>query len=251
MSRTTISLATILLCASCAAAEDNGIHGDAGTDSVQDGHEVPGDTAVDTGWDTDAVADTVPDTEVPPDTSTDPDATDTSVDPDATDTYTDPDVDPDTSVDIPTDGWVPCPICLRSMAPACTSNVAVVGHYVGGTKTICIMDGDGSAIRLALMSYDVTNWELAGALYRLPEVHVYGHDGIGTITAPGVTVHTYGPGGTCDPYTYASSMGDCDAHTGWTSCIFGGIPPSDVCHMESGIASECNYPTYTCLAIDP
>lgn len=240
----------VLAGAACASAGEE-IWYDGSTDtSGEDTHDTAGPDladahdAADPG--TDTGADPLPEPYDAPDGSPDPTA-----DP-GEDLEDEPDAASDPSSDAVTDASTTCPgSCTASPVTSCSSDVAVVGHYVGGTKTVCIEAGDGSAIRLALMSYEVTNWTLAGAVHRVSALDVYGHDGIGTLSGTsGIPTTTHGTGGTCNPYSYAGSMGDCPAHTGWTGCIYG-VPATSVCHMEIGLSSECSYPSYSCLSINP
>jgi hypothetical protein len=102
------------------------------------------------------------------------------------------------------------------------------------------------------MAYEVTEWALAGAVCRVSQLQIYGYDGVGTVVGnddipTDIQIASDGP---CDPYTYADSMGDCEAHTGYAGCVFG-ADASNVCHMELGLVSECSYPDYGCLRITP
>lgn len=145
-----------------------------------------------------------------------------------------------------------CPGCTVSPAPVCMSTAVVVGHYEGGNKTVCIAAGDGSSFDLALMSYDPTNWTLVGAINRVTKIQVYSYDPGTTIQGNGAIPTSLQTGGNvpANPYNYAMSMGDCPAHTGYTGAVFG-VPQAEVCHMESGLAGQCSYPGYACLAISP
>jgi hypothetical protein len=127
-----------------------------------------------------------------------------------------------------------------------------VGHYEGGDRTVCIEPGDVSSFKLALMSYEITSWTLSGETARVEELVVYGYDGVGVVSGnDGIpTMIQEGFSAGCNPYDYASSMGDCPAHTGYTGCVFG-VDQDQVCHMEIGLSSECSYPDFGCLSIDP
>ena len=145
-----------------------------------------------------------------------------------------------------------CTGCTVSPAGPCTSDVVVVGHYEGGTRTICIAPGDGSPFQLALMSYEATAWVLGGATYRVSQIQVYGLDPGGSISGNGAIPTAIQTGGSvpADPYDYAMSMGDCPAHTGYAGAVFGVLQAS-VCHEEQGLPDACGYPAYACLQIDP
>jgi hypothetical protein len=203
-----------------------------------DGQPGDSDAGTDTDGNTDADGDI--DTDVDGDTDTDADT--------GFDTGTDADIDTGPDTETESD----CLGCTASPVDSCGSDAVVVGHYNEGDRTVCVEQGDSSSFSLALMSYEVSNWTLSGATWRIDELAVFGYDGIGTITGndgiPTTTQVSWG--GECYPYDYASSMGDCPAHTGWAGCMFG-VAQSDVCHMEIGLASECSYPSYTCLAIAP
>ena len=167
-----------------------------------------------------------------------------------TDADSDSDTDSDTGTD--TDSSGDCIACTTSPAGSCAYNVIAVGHYQGGNRTVCIETGDGSSFSLALLSYEVTNWTVIGATSRISEIAVYGYDGIGTISGNGgITTTTWlGSSAGCDPYSYASTMSDCNAHLGFASCVFS-VSLSNVCHMEIGLPNACGYPSYSCLGIDP
>lgn len=145
-----------------------------------------------------------------------------------------------------------CAGCVASLAPACGSSAVVVGHYEGGGKTICIAQGDGSTFDLALMSYDPTSWSLTGAVNRINKIQIYSFDPGTTIQGNGAIPTSLQTGGSvpANPYSYAMSMGDCPAHTGYAGAVFG-VPQADVCHMEAGLPDACSYPGYACLSISP
>lgn len=142
--------------------------------------------------------------------------------------------------------------CVPSPVAGCAGDVVVVGHYQGGNRTVCVSQGDGTPFSLALMSYETTNWSIGGATARVTALQVYSVDALGTITGNGGIPTQTQQGGAvpADPYDYAQSMGECAAHTGYAGAVFGETQ-GNVCHMETGLASECSYPAYTCLSISP
>ncbi len=141
--------------------------------------------------------------------------------------------------------------CTVSPVTGCASGVVVIGHYGGGARTIDIAAGSTS-FKLALLSYDPTSWTLTGATTRVSSLQIFTYDAGTTIagnTGISTTIQT-GPTGTCSPYTYAGSMGECPAHTGWAGCKFS-VAGTSACHMEVGLTGACSYPTYSCLRIAP
>ncbi len=146
----------------------------------------------------------------------------------------------------------PCPGCTQATVGACASGVVTVGHYEGGSRTICIAQGNGTGFDLARMSYDASNWTLTGAVGRIKNLQVYSYDPATTVAGnAGVPTGIQIRGGSpADPYAYAQSMGDCPAHTGYAGAVFG-VPQANVCHEETGLPGACSYPSYTCLAISP
>jgi hypothetical protein len=146
---------------------------------------------------------------------------------------------------------VDCTGCTPAVAPACGSTAVVVGHYSGGPRTVCIQPGGGT-FDLALMSYETTQWTLAGDVARVAQLQIYSFDAFGSITGNGGIPTAIQMGGSvpADPYDYSMSMGDCPAHTGYTGAVFGEAQ-ANVCHMEMGLPSQCSSPTYSCLLIDP
>src|SRR4051812_24091846 len=116
-----------------------------------------------------------------------------------------------------------CAGCTASLVGPCASGVAVVGHYAGGARTVCIEQGDNSPFELALMSYETTNWTLSGATGRITKIQVYTYDPAGSITGnAGIpTMVQVGGAIPANPYNYAMSMGDCPAHTGYAGAVFG------------------------------
>lgn len=145
-----------------------------------------------------------------------------------------------------------CAGCTLSPAPACGSNVAVVGHYDGGSRTICIAKGDGTPFELALLSYDPTTWTLVGEVSRVTSLQVYSYEPGTTVQGAGAVPTNIQISGSspADPYDYSMSLGDCPAHTGYAGAVFG-APQAEVCHMETGLPGACSGPDYTCLAITP
>jgi hypothetical protein len=135
----------------------------------------------------------------------------------------------------------------RSDSPttSCGSNVAVVGQYSGGDRTVCIDQGDKAPFQLALLSYSAAAWVLTGAVDRVSAVQVYSYDNGTTCESFGAPVHIQISGSSpANPYSYGSSMGQCATHTGYAGAVFG-VDQSAVCHMNCGLSG------YTCLQIDP
>lgn len=147
---------------------------------------------------------------------------------------------------------VDCGGCTPSPVGSCASDVVVVGHYEGGTRTVCVEAGDGTPFELALMSYETTEWQLGGEIGRISQIQIYSVDPFGSIAGNGAIPTSIQVGGSvpADPYAYAPSMGDCPAHTGYTGAVYG-VPQPEVCHMETGLPGACGYPAYACLAVDP
>ena len=151
------------------------------------------------------------------------------------------------------DGVTDCEGCTPSQVDGCESNAVVVGHNVGGDRTVCVDEGNGIAFRLAVISHDTTNWTFEGAVWRLSEIQIWGYDPIGTVRGADsvpTTLNEWYPAMACDPHNYGDSLSDCAAHTGWAGCVFD-VDPSTVCHMELGLQWECSQPYYSCLSIDP
>jgi len=119
-------------------------------------------------------------------------------------------------------------------------------------RTVCIDEGDATPFVLVLMSYEITDWILAGYTGRVSELRVWAYDGIGDIVGNDdiPTETELCCSGPCDPYDYSDTMGDCVAHTGYSSCVYD-VAQDQVCHMELGLYSECSYPEFTCLRVDP
>lgn len=142
--------------------------------------------------------------------------------------------------------------CTPSPVGGCGSDVVVVGHYAGGDRTVCVSQGDGTPFSLVLMSYETTNWSLGGATNRVTALQVYSVDALGALMGNGAIPTQTQQGGSvpANPYSYAQSMGECAAHTGYAGAVFG-EPEGNVCHMEAGLAGECSYPAYSCLSISP
>lgn len=141
--------------------------------------------------------------------------------------------------------------CTASPVAGCASGVVVIGHYAGGSRTIDIAAGSTS-FQLVLVSYDPSSWALTGATSRVSSLKIFSYDAGTTITGnAGIpTAIQTGTGGACSPYSYASSLGDCAAHTGYAGCV-ASVPASSTCHMEMGLSGACGYPTYSCLHIAP
>lgn len=146
---------------------------------------------------------------------------------------------------------VDCGACTKSVVGACSSGAVVVGHYEGGSRTVCIQDGAGT-FDLALMSYETTDWTLVGAVNRIDTLQIYTYDAFGSVNGNGGITTDIQQGGNvpANPYAYAGSMGDCPAHTGYAGQVFG-TAQGNVCHQELGLGSECSYPNYACLEIAP
>ena len=141
--------------------------------------------------------------------------------------------------------------CTTSPVGTCASGVVVVGHYSGGSKTVDVAPG-ATAFKLALLSYDKTSWTLSGAVARVSRIEIFSYTAGTTIAGNAgipTTIQT-GPTGTCSPYTYATTMGECAAHTGWAGCKFA-VAATAVCNAELGLSGACAYPTFTCLRISP
>lgn len=141
--------------------------------------------------------------------------------------------------------------CTVSPVSGCASGAVVIGHYAGGARTIDIAPGSTS-FKLALLSYDPSSWTLTGATTRVTSLQIFSYDAGTTIAGNAgipTTIQT-GPTGTCSPYTYAGSMGDCPAHTGWAGCKFS-VAATSTCHMETGLGGACSSPSYSCLRIAP
>jgi hypothetical protein len=225
----------------CAAAGDDGVVTDAAdsaakTDSAIDSAtsdggmlfeaDIDDSESIDSGAiDSGAADSTMADTSVAPDTST------------PVDTGSPP-------VDAPAG-------CTNSPVSSCASGVVVIGHYAGGSRTIDIAAGSTS-FQLVLLSYDPSSWALSGATSRVSSLKIFSYDAGTTITGNAgipTTIQT-GPTGSCSPYTYASSMGDCAAHTGYAGCV-DSVTASSTCHMEIGMSGACGYPSYSCLHIAP
>jgi hypothetical protein len=243
-------LAAVVACLWAVGCAESAVRGigeadaDADSDSDSDSNS-DSDTDSDTDTDTDIDSDSDSDTDSDADSDSDSD----------TDSDTDSDSGSDTGPDFDTGGDTyssDCSSCTASPVGGCESDAVVVGHYEGGSRTVCVEEGDSSSFDLALMSYEVTSWTLTGATSRVAELAVFGYDGVGAITGnDGIpTTVQEGSSGDCNPYDYSSSMGDCPAHTGWAGCMFG-VAQDQVCHMETGLASECSYPDFSCLSINP
>ncbi len=246
-----LSLLLVLGLTGCAVASEDAPAGGPRDTAGSDG---AGDTAADgaggdasktdssPGTDSGTTDTTTPDTATP-DTGTGPVDTGTpdtgTPDTGTTDTGTTDTGTPDTGG------------CTVSPVVGCSSGAVVIGHYAGGPRTIDIVPGSTN-FKLALLSYDASSWTLTGATTRVTSLQIFSYAAGTTIAGNGgipTTIQT-GPTGTCNPYSYATSLGECPAHTGWAGCKFS-VPSTSVCNMESGLTGACSYPTYSCLRIAP